>query len=130
MCILEPPSEPSCKIQSACGLTFPDYQHPPTMFLKFGSFKLIAPLGSPELLFPELKIRFRSGGATTTRMAMPKTTVNKNSRLVLGQNNVRGSRQVLCVKTESVAEFVKQAANNSLRACVSALYPRHQLRSG
>lgn len=58
-------------------------------------------------------------------MRMPEATMNKDDLAVLGQNDVRPSRQVLAMKPEAVPHGVKYAPDSELRAGVFAFDRLH-----
>ncbi len=67
-----------------------------------------------KLPAPEHLSGFWRRGLATPRMAMPKTAMDEHDDFVLGQDDVRGTRQVSPVKPEPVAETMQQAADLQL----------------
>jgi len=58
-------------------------------------------------------------------MHVPEAAVNKDQRLILGQNNVGAARKAANVQFVSVAAGVQQFSDGNFRAGVSALNLRH-----
>jgi hypothetical protein len=82
-----------------------------------------------QLREPKIEPRFWQARelAIWIRMAMPKTSVNKESQLMPSQNKVRFSRQSGDMKPVPVAHGVDRPADAKFRTGVPAFNPRHPL---
>jgi hypothetical protein len=70
-------------------LAFPDHEELPTGCGKFSLFFCVTSPVSFQLWFPKIKLRLRKPTVWAPFVTMPKATMNKNSFLAGGKNNIR-----------------------------------------
>lgn len=88
-------------------LALPYHDHPPACGLQGCLLASVSLRVGPEFLIPAFDIRSRRCRISTTGVAMPETTMNENCGFVLGQDEVRGPRQIARVQPIAKALRVK-----------------------
>jgi hypothetical protein len=82
-----------------------------------------------EFCSPEIYTRLGHDSVSAANVTMPKTSMDKNTDLQSRQYNVRFSRQILLVKSESVALGVQKTSDHQFGLGVLTLDARHHARS-
>lgn len=75
-----------------------------------------------KLRRPELLVRFWTGCARASGMAMPKTAVDKKDRSKSRKDKIRTPRQVSFMQTEAQAEGVRGLADSLFRLSIARAY--------
>lgn len=122
---------PKCVAIQFCGSqrTLPNDGHTPSSCHQRGNGLLIVFAVALNLRSPKL-CTCRWPFEETATMAMPEAPMHQNNSLVLRQNNVRHSGQVLDVQPKPEATRVQQATDENFRVCVSAPDAGHHAASG
>ena len=82
-------------------------------------FRFLVSVNIPfEFLLPEFDISGRCGCLPASRMTMPETAADLNDRLVFRQHDVRMSRQIFDMKSETESMPEEKRANQEFRSCV------------
>lgn len=68
----------------------------------------------PQLGIPKLNPGRRQPEKWTALMAVPKTTMDKDNRLPFGQDNVRSTRQLLCVEAKTKSRMPERMPDPQL----------------
>lgn len=110
-------------------LTLPNCENiPPAAIQSLQRFPIPINIGF-EFCSPEIYTRLRHDSVPAANVAMPKTSMDKNTDPQSRQYNVRFSRQVLSVKSESVALSVQKTSDHQFGLGVLTLDARHHARS-
>lgn len=109
--------------------TLPNDRHPPSSCDQCGNGLLVVFAVALNLRSPKL-CTCRWPFEKTATMTMPEAPMHQNNSLVLGQNNVRLSRQVLDVQPKPEPTRMQQAADENFRVCVPSPDAGHHAASG
>lgn len=108
------------------GFAFPNGQNLPALGLKLLLIISIACNIAAQLRSPIILPRARDP-AVTACVQMPKTAMHKNHLAAAGKHQIRLARQIFAVQAATVAQLVREFANNHLRLHVFAADPPHIL---
>ncbi len=92
--------------------TFPNDEHSPAKLHELISHTLVAGHIFADLVYPVVSVGLRRSRATSAIVAMPKTTVNKDSGTPAGKNNIRLSRQPASAKAKAQSSAMKHASDS------------------
>jgi len=84
-------------------LAFPDGEDTPALFSQFADMFFVVGDVALEFLPPEFFVGFRHAGDFAAFMAMPEAAVDEDDGLVLSEDNIGFSGQILPVQAEPVA---------------------------
>jgi hypothetical protein len=87
----------------------------------------VALLIPADLREPEFSSCFRNRRTLAVVMTVPEAPVNEYRRFVLWQEDIRSTRQIGSVESESIAVGVQQAPNRHLRSRVATADTTHYL---
>jgi hypothetical protein len=79
-----------------------------------------------KFFLPELGTRFWTCCLWTTRVSMPKTTMNENRSRKPWQDDIGPSRKVSAVQAKPETHLMQTSADCYLRLCVPRPHARHQ----
>jgi hypothetical protein len=96
---------------------FPYQNYLPAELFKLFNIAGISGLVRFNLGFPEFRTSLWQSEILTV-VSVPETSVHKNHSAVLGQNNIRFSREVSHMQPEPVSCCMKGSADKQLRLCV------------
>lgn len=114
-------------------LTFPYGQDVPSVLPERFRSVPIALYVLPELVVPELDSGLRHCASSTSFVAMPKAPVNEDNQAVLGEDDIRRSRQVATVHAKAEAQAMGCSAHDDFRCGVlppNTSHERGSLRRG
>lgn len=103
---------------------FPNHDSPPAQSAKQPGVESVTPFVPIKFCVPVLSVASRPS-ALPTVVAMPKASLHLNNRSVAWQNDVRVSRQILPMESESKAARMKQASDLPLGLSVFAANATH-----
>ncbi len=115
----------SCQQRLICRFTFPDYSYAPAQLVKRFFVTAVAFNILTELPDPEINAGLRRISKSAIGVAVPVAAMDENNCLVARQHDIGTSWEVLSVKTETVAHFVKHRSDYPLRLCILRADTRH-----
>jgi hypothetical protein len=104
---------------------FPDRTDSPTLSSKGINGRTVPCAISQQLRVPEIPVRFRKSIVRTLSMGVPKATVNKDHRPILGDGEVRSARKPFVMQPVAEPCPPKRSSNCHLRRRVSRSNRRH-----
>lgn len=116
-----------CQTLKIDGLAFPDNAHSPTQLLEIVRRPSITSDIGFKLISPKSSADFRSRRSRAIAMPVPKAAVNEHDCSKTREHNVRRTRQVASVKTESKSQQVRGPADSQLRRRTLAANRAHNL---
>ena len=108
------------------GLAFPNDEHIPSEIAELALNPLISQNVVAKFRLPVFRSGLRTRRSLATKVAVPKASMNEHDLAPSGKDEVRRTRQVLSVQTETIAERMGQTANAHFRARVLATNSRHE----
>ena len=106
-------------------LAFPNDEDPPAEFCQ-----LLCNVGIPlfvrrQFLLPKIRIRCRKFRPLATVMLMPKTTMNEYHGPILGEDDIRRTRQVPAVEAKTISHRMQKRTYELFRPGIPAFDARH-----
>ena len=106
-------------------VTFPHGNDSPAVSFQLSTAFSVLGLVAVDLVQPPLGAGLGNNKVSAPLMAMPEATVNEDHRVVLFQDDVRLSRQVLIMQPVTETVGVKKPAHEHFRFRVLAPDPAH-----
>ena len=106
-------------------ITFPNAYNSPAGKFQINIVGIISGNIQCYLMPPKINIRFRHPEIFTPFMTMPKTSVNKNHRLIFLQNNIRRPWELSIINAKPETTREKILPHYHLRLRILPLYRRH-----
>ena len=105
--------------------TFPDDDGMPSHFCQPMQYLMVPLPVSPDLILPELGIRFRHHIILAPFMSMPEASIHQNAGTILSEHNIRFSRQPWMIEPISESPSPQKLPDKNLRFGILALDCRH-----
>lgn len=105
--------------------TFPDDDGMPSHFCQPMQHLMVPLPVSPDLILPELGIRFRHHIILASFMSMPEASIHQNAGTILSEHNIRFSRQPWMIEPISESPSPQELPDKNLRFGILALDCRH-----
>lgn len=109
---------------------FPYFEYAPPCVEKLAPDLFVPLCILQKLVYPEFSVRFWCRGVPAAWMAMPETTMNKNTEPVLGQDKVRLSRQVTNMQSVPKTTSMKILSQSHLRSRIFSANAGHHPGAG
>lgn len=114
---------------SALQRALPDHGNAPSVRPELAAHTHVPRLVAADLVTPEVFAGFRPPEQRTV-MAVPEAPVNEDRSIVLRQDQIGFSAQLLCVEPEAEPARMQRLANGHFRAGVRPLDRRHVAAAG
>lgn len=105
--------------------TFPDDDGMPSHFCQPMQHLMVPLPVSPDLILPELGIRFRHHIILASFMSMPEASIHQNAGTILSEHNIRFSRQPWMIEPIPESPSPQELPDKNLRFGILALDCRH-----
>ena len=104
---------------------FPYHDSMPSHFCQPMQHLMVPLPVSPDLILPELSIRFRHHIILASFMSMPEASIHQNAGTILSEHNIRFSRQPWMIETISESPSPQELPDKNLRFGILASDCRH-----